>query len=449
VIVVRAGISFDTAVFIRKRLGLKIDPVSIWSNRNYVRVWSGQVVSVMGDGIHKIAILLWAKQETGSNAAVAAVALANAIPSLAAPIGGGLADRFDRRRLMIAADAARIGSSVAIAALLLGGGLTVPLLCALTACASFAAAVFDPTYSASVTMLVREEDRVHANAMNLANSAAGGLIGPAVGGVLIASTSFGTALIIDALTFAVSAALILASHIPSPRRAHAVGEGLRIREGAATVWKDRNVRALTGLGMTLNLATAPLGVLLVALTVDHLGGGARTLGALQAVLAIGLLGGSLVVGMLARRRHALLVAFLAVGACVVTIGLGDGVVIAGAALLGVGAGVAIANTTLVTRFQLLVPPEQQGRAFGVIGGASQLLRPVGLALTAPLVAAFGVRGSYVACGAVLVLATLAWAPAAGLMRGPRRGSPDLSGSGSSTTPDVEGDLRPHAAMRSE
>ena len=61
--------------------------MSIWSNRNYVRVWSGQVVSVVGDGVHKIAILVWTKQATGSNAAVAAVALANAIPAFAAPIG--------------------------------------------------------------------------------------------------------------------------------------------------------------------------------------------------------------------------------------------------------------------------------------------------------------------------------------------------------------------------
>jgi hypothetical protein len=264
-------------------------------------------------------------------------------------------------------------------------------------------------------MLVPEEQRATANAMNLANSAAGGLVGPAVGGALVAWTSFGTALVVDAASFAVSALFVLASRIPSPQRGAGTPGGLQLRDAVNTVWRSHSVRSLTGLGMTLNLATAPLGVLLVALTVDEFGGGGGTLGMLQALSAAGLLAGSVVAAALTKLRLALFVSLLAVGACVAAVGAADAASFAAVAMLGVGIGVAVANTSLITTFQRLVVPEQQGRVFGLVGGLSQALRPAGLALAAPLIALVGVRGAYVVCGAGLILGTVGWARGAGLL----------------------------------
>jgi MFS family permease len=187
-------------------------------------------------------------------------------------------------------------------------------------------------------------------------------------------------------------------------------------EGARTVWRDRRLRALTGLGMTLNLSTAPLGVLLVALTIDQLGGGGGTLGVLQALLAAGMFAGSIAAGVLARRHRSLMLALVGAGACVVWIGASGVTALAGAGMVGLGLAMAVANTGLITTYQRLVPADQQGRVFGIVGAAIQALRPIGLAVAAPLIAGVGITGSYVACGVVLVVATVVWAPAAGLWR---------------------------------
>ena len=149
------------------------------------RLWIGQSVSVVGDGMQRIALLWWAKHH-GGNGLLAAVALSTIIPVVAgSPIGGWLADRSDRRTLMLAADIARLCTTALLAALLIGGDSPAVLVCALIALAGLATSVFDPTYAATVPPIVDEEDLPAANGLNMANSAVGGLVGPLVGGVLL------------------------------------------------------------------------------------------------------------------------------------------------------------------------------------------------------------------------------------------------------------------------
>ena len=79
--------------------------MTVWQNKNFVRVWLGQFVSTIGDGVHMVAILWWVKVSTGSDALVAAIALSSAVASvLLSPICGVNADRVERRRLMIGMD---------------------------------------------------------------------------------------------------------------------------------------------------------------------------------------------------------------------------------------------------------------------------------------------------------------------------------------------------------
>src|SRR4051812_38727077 len=176
--------------------------------RDFRLIWTGQVVSVVGDGMQRIALLWWARRE-GGNGLLAAVALSTMLPLIVgSPFGGWMADRFDRRRLMLGADLARLVLTGSLAALVLGGGGSSFVVCALVAACALATSVFEPTYAAAVPSLIPPEDRPAANGMNMANSAVGGLIGPLVGGALIGAFSVGTVLLINALTFAWSALFV-------------------------------------------------------------------------------------------------------------------------------------------------------------------------------------------------------------------------------------------------
>lgn len=375
--------------------------------RNFRMIWIGQVVSVVGDGMQRVALLWWARH-AGGNGLLTAVALSTMIPVIAcSPVGGWLADRHDRRLLMMGADGARLAATAVLAVLVLGHHTAPVLVCALVAVCASATAVFDPTYSAVVPTLIEPEHRPAANGLNMANSAVGGLVGPLIGGVLIGAFSVGTVLVINAATFAWSAAWIALARVPRPAGATAEARSRHTNRAAlVSVLRDRTLRRLVGLASVLNMVAAPVPLLIVALAVDRFHTGSGAFGLLEVMVSAGVLIGALGAAKLV--TGSITVPMLVIGGCLGVAGL---LPFAGsaAAFMAGGVAIAVANTTLMTHFQSSVAAEIQGRVFGVVGALGEGLRPAGLALGAPLLAVAGVSGAFVVVGAGVVLATLLWA----------------------------------------
>ena len=374
--------------------------------RDFRLIWTGQVVSVVGDGMQRIALLWWARQ-AGGNGLLTAVALATMVPLIVgSPFGGWMADRFDRRRLMFGADVARMVLTGLLAVLVLGRHGPPVVVCVLVAVCALATSVFEPAYAAAVPSLIQPEDRPAANGMNMANSAVGGLIGPLIGGALISAFTVGTVLMINAITLAWSAAFVALSRIPRPagatdaaRREHST------KAAVGTVLRDGGLRRLVGLAAALNMVAAPIPLLIVALAVDRFHTSSVGFGALQVTISAGILIGALAASRLARTTIA--PPMLVLGVC---FGLVGSLPFVASAALFVAAGVAIAvaNTVLLTRFQNSVAEEIQGRVFGAVGAIGEGLRPVGLALGAPLLAVAGVSGAFLVVGLAVIAATLCW-----------------------------------------
>lgn len=403
--------------------------MSIRNDRDFLRIWSGQVVSNLGDGVHRVAVLWWANQATGSSTAVVAVALAASIPLLAmAPVAGVVVDRHDRRHVMIASDLVRLAAAAAFAALAGTGHLTVPMAVAITAVAAAASGFFSPALMASVTSLVPDERLPTANSMIGGADAVAGIGGPALGGLLIGLAGTGGALWFDAGTFLLSVVAVAASRIPLPAggRRHEVGEE-SLRSQALAGWRlarsNRAVGDLVLVASMLNMVVAPVAIILVGLAAGPLGLDGKGYGLLEAAVPIGLLAGFASAVKLGKGRHAATFALLATGAAVAASGA---VVVAwwtGALLVVAGVGIGVANTLVPTRFQRMVEPSVQGRVFALVSALSQAGRPVGLALTAPLVALAGLRGGLAVCGAAMVLVALAGRRGLDGQRTPARPAP--------------------------
>ena len=383
--------------------------MSVLTHRNFRLVWTGQIVSVIGDGMRTMALLWLAKTQSGSNAVVVAVAAAAAIPVvLASPLGGWAADRFDRRRLMVGADLHRAAMSALIAAMLFTGHLSTVWLCSLVALAALGTAVFEPTFAATLPTLVPADERAGANGLSMANSAAGGLLGPLAGGALLVVVGPEWVLAIDAVSFVWSAGLIALATIAAPVGAAAAASDDGLSVGVRSVLADRGVRRLAGLASVLNLIAAPMGILIVALAVDRHRVGPGVFGVLEMTVPAGVLVGAVLAARFAGRRSALLVSLLGVGGAIALTGVTP-LVVAMAVLVVCGFALAVANTVLITTLQDVVPPEVQGRAFGILGSITQGLRPVGLLLAGPLLAVAGVEWSFVLVGLSVMVAALAWA----------------------------------------
>lgn len=379
-------------------------------HRDFLRLVAGQAVSAVGDGISRIAILWWAWEATGSNAIVVFVALATVLPTLAAaPLAGWLVDRFPRRRLMLMADAVRVLTSAGLALAVWEDSLNTPTVVVVAALAAIAAAVFDPALLASVTMLVDEEQRMSANSLLGGVVAVAGIAGPAIGGLLVGAWGTGAALMADAATFAVSFLFVVVSRIPDPEHvvSGVAGDDGGWTAGLQLLRSDRSIRDLVMVAAGLNLAVAPIGVLIVSLAAGPLHLGGRGFGLLEASIPLGIVAGFIVAPKIAKGRRAALVALLATGAAIAVSGAWALAAWAAVAFVVAGVGVGVTNTVLPARFQAGVEPSVQGRVFALVGALGSAGRPLGLLAAAPLVALVGVRGALAVCGAGLALVAVA------------------------------------------
>ena len=376
------------------------------TSRNFRSLWAGQVVSVVGDGMQRVALLWWATHAGGSGLLMA-IALCGILPIvIGSPFGGVLADRYNRRRLLAMADLLRLTVTATLALLVIGGDPSPVIVCLCVALSAIGTSVFDPAYAAAVPSVVPAEDRPAANGLNMANSAVGGLIGPLIGGVLISAFGVGTVLVVNACTFAWSVAFILATRLPRTAGGEtSVSELHTSRSVVTDVLRQRDVRGIVGLAAVLNMVAAPVPLLIVVLAVDRFRVGAGAFGVLQVMISAGILIGAIAAGSLARVRLA--TPMLVLGTCLGMAGLLPYAGSAAAFLIG-GVAIAVANTMLITALQNTVPAETQGRVFGVLGSMTEGLRPLGLALGAPLLAIAGVSGAFVVVGLCVVAATIVW-----------------------------------------
>ncbi|MGY3850556.1 MFS transporter [Streptomyces hydrogenans] len=202
--------------------------------RPFRLLFAGRVLSLTGDAVIPAALALAVLEATGSTGALALVLACAMVPKLVLlPVGGVLADRFDARTIALAMDLVRCAAQLLVGAQLLGGSPTLWLIAAASAAGGAAGAFAVPTASPLVKGTVAPEVLARANAaMGIASSATR-VAGPALAGALVLTVGPGWAFVLDAVSFAVSAALLAAlrvERVPVPRRSFVAD----LREG----WRE-------------------------------------------------------------------------------------------------------------------------------------------------------------------------------------------------------------------
>ena len=186
---------------------------SLLKNARFRRLWIGQGLSFVGDFVSTVALVLLVVDVSGSASAVGGVLVARLLPTLASPLVGVLADRLDRRVVLVAADLVR---AVLVLGLIFARDL--PLIFALVFLLGVAQTVFNPTVRAAFPSVVGGGDLTRANAIISGTFSFSVMAGPALGGVLVATVGVEMAFLLDALTFLASAALLSTIRLPAPKR---------------------------------------------------------------------------------------------------------------------------------------------------------------------------------------------------------------------------------------
>lgn len=385
------------------------DRLDVLRGREFRLLFGGQAVSVLGDRIVLVALAFAVLEIGGSTSDVGLVLAAGTFPLLATVlVGGVVADRASRRAVMVAADLVRVASQGAMAALLIAGVAEVWMLALLAGVTGAATGFFSPASTGLLPEVVLAEQLQPANALRGSAVATGEILGPAVGGVLVAAAGAGWAMGIDAATFAISAACLAMLRF-SPRAARQAGSFADdLRQGWSVFRSRRWVWTFVlyfALGNLLWGAWGALGPMVA----DRELGGAAAWGAVLAAMGAGALAGSLL-AVRAKPRRPLLFAALADGLFALPLAFLAAappvVPIACAALLA-GAGTALAISVWESTLQRRIPEESLSRVSSYDWFGSLAFAPLGLAIWGPVAAAVGVGASLWVAFGLAAASTLA------------------------------------------
>ncbi len=368
----------------RTRLGriarrLVVDTTPLAESADYRWLWSGHAVAIIGTQMTRVAVPYQVYVLTDSTLMVGLASLAQLIPLMVCSLfGGSIADAVDRRKLLIITEGllAIVIGGLALTALLDEPPIWV--IFTLMAVAAGLSALEGPTRSASVAGLVRKEILPSAFALNQSLTQVGAIVGPAVGGVVIAFLGVSATYGLNVVTFVVS--IVVISRMRPMPPAHAVTRpGLKsVIEGLTYL---RSKPAVMGCFLA-DLNAMFFGMpraLFPAIALDQLNGDAVTVGLLAAAPGIGALVGALTSGWVTtvkRQGRAVIVSIVVWGLAIAAFGLSHWLWLAMFFLMLAGAADVVSAVFRQTVLQLSVPDHLRGRLsathIGVVTGGPLL-----------------------------------------------------------------------------
>lgn len=388
----------------------------IWralDHRNFALFFAGQGISLCGTWMQSLAQSWLVYRLTGSPFLLGLVGFVGQAPVLAFGLFGGLlADRWPRRRLMVTTQALSMLQAALLAGLTLSGRITVGWILALAALLGTINALDMPVRQSLVADLVPRSDLPSAIGLNSSAFNVARILGPSIAGIIVAAAGEGLCFLLNAASFLVVIACLLAIRIPARERTDlksVLGPTSLLAEGLRYAWQTPHVRALLTLIAVLSLTAMPYAVVLPVYAGEILKTGPGGLGALMATTGVGALIGALQIA----RRGSIRGLGTVIAKAAALFGLSLLALAASTsfwpsllAIIGVGYGMVTSMAGTNTLLQSLVPDSLRGRVMslytivflGLAPFGSLLAGTVATHIGTPLTIALGGISAIVSAG---------------------------------------------------
>ena len=387
--------------------------------RKFLLLWSGELISSVGGGLTSFGLGVYIFRQTGSAASMALVTLLGFLPTLLLSVPAGvLADRYDRRLLMMIGDGCSAVGILYILICMMNGGASLAQICAGVFVSSFFSALLEPSFKATITdLLTREEYSRASGLVSLAGSARY-LFSPVIAGFLLTVSDVRLLLIIDICTFfvTVAAAAVVRKGIGS-RAAEKKEAFLKsMKEGWRVLCANRGVLILVAVSSGITLFMGMFQILAEPLILSF--ADAKTLGTAETICACGMLVSGVLLGVKGLKGHyvrTLSLSLAAAGLFMLGFGLFENMIPICVFGFLFFAMLPLGNNCLDYLIRTNIPDDAQGRAWGLIGFISQFGYVVAYALSGTAADALGrIGGQGVGRGAaaVIIIAGLCLAAAA-------------------------------------
>jgi MFS family permease len=389
-------------------------PFRVLGNRSFLRLFVAAAASQLGAAVFVVSVAWVVYHRTGSALDITYVGVASVIPGVALGLFAGvLADRYNRRTLMILSDSVRAVMLVALTLYLASVGFSLVVTLATVVVVYGFAATFNPASSAILPRMMPSEDLEDANGLLVATGEGAQVVGAAAGGLIIAFSGIVPGFAVNALTYLLSAIFLaqIASSVgaivhTSPEPADRPSFSRDLREGMRYIRERLPLLEVVLGAMPVNFLASMVFSFLVVYNAQILSNSTSEYAFLVAGISAGVAIGAVAVGRLRARRFA--GPILAVGIVVAGVG------ILGLALshafwasltldVAIGVVIGLINTVLAATLQAIVPNNVLGRVLSVELAAGSLATPVGIVLGGLLITAHGVEFDYLIAGCAMVV----------------------------------------------
>ncbi|HEV8597086.1 MAG TPA: MFS transporter [Candidatus Dormibacteraeota bacterium] len=392
-------------------------PWTVLSSGAFRKLWSATILSLLGDFFSYVAMAWLVLQLTGSSLALGTVLVIQALPrAVLMVVGGALADRVSPRLTMLGSMSLRALSVAPLAALILTGHVQMWQVYAIAAIFGVVDAFFMPARMSILPSVVKDHELEPGNALLNLTSQASVVVGPILGGLVVASLGVGWAFAADAAFFTIGFLFILWLPVAARDRSSDSSAGKRlggqIVAGLRYAWADIGIRSTLVVVAVIDFAAnGAYGVGLPTLAHNRYGAGAAGLGIMLGAWGLGAAAGALAAGFIPPpTQFGWLLSLLCVwfGLGTLAVGVLPSVIPAAIVMAISGVGTGVVNTYGLSWLQRRTLPTMQGRVMSVLMLASMGLTPVAYAVSGA-VAEINVTALFVVAGAMSVLCGVATA----------------------------------------
>lgn len=344
--------------------------------KKFLLLWLGELISSIGGGLTSFGLAVYVFNETGSAASMAVVSLLAFLPTLLLSVPAGvLADRHDRRLLMMIGDGFSGLGIVYILLCMLGGGASLLQICIGVSISSVFSALLEPSYRATITEMLTEEEYSKASGMVSLAGSARYLVSPVLAGLLLAVSDIKLLLFIDICTFVITVITtgVVKKGIVSKKPVTQEPFFSSIADGWKAITVKKGLFVLIMVSSLITCFMGTLQILVEPMVLDF--SDSKTLGITETVCACGMLVSSFILGVKGIKSKyvtVLSVSLAFAGLAMAAFGLKQNIYLICIAGFLFFAMLPFANSCLDYLARINIPEEKQGRAWGLIGFLSQL-----------------------------------------------------------------------------
>ena len=389
--------------------------------KEYLFFWTGQLFSLFGSMVVSFVIIWWIADVYVNEILLALASfLVSLFMVISMPIAGVVADKFNRKVVIVIADSTQAGLTFLLIILFASGVANIATVLLFLSLRSVCQAFHAPTMNSIIPTMVPKDKLSRINGINFLFTGVVQIFAPLIGAMLIVFLSIGIILWVDIITFFIALVPLILIKVPNVNHLNKSEKGIQkfsflkeFRLGFRTMIMIPGLLIMAILSMVLNFLVKPIDALMPLFIIINHGGGAEFLAFGEVIFTGGIIAGAILTSIKKNWSNKIRVIFISIigamiGYMIFALAPRGSLLILGIGGAMLGFNLPIINSLYQTFLQLAVPANKLGRVSSIDGTLSSAISPIGSLVSGPIAVLIGIPALYFSCGLIGAIITIAF-----------------------------------------